>query len=127
VTAATVPRHRHLTPAMRDALRAARSQPLRRVHKPDEPGRPPWPASSASLAALVRRGLVVRTAEVSRKGFRMDVWTITDAGVEALEFVAVRRDTVRTLRVPGGSTRLMQLGVWVDVRMPEPEEMRVAA
>jgi hypothetical protein len=83
VTAATVPRHRHLTPAMRDALRAARSQPLRRVHKPG-PGRPPWPAPAASLAALVRRELVTRGAEVSRKGFRMDVWTITDAGVEAL-------------------------------------------
>jgi hypothetical protein len=123
---ATASRHRHLTPAMRDALRAARSQPLRRVHKLG-PGRPPWPAPATSLAALVRRELVTRGAEVSRKGFRMDVWTITDAGVEALEFVAVRRDTVRTLRVPGGSTRLMQLGVWVDVRMPEPEEMRFAA
>jgi hypothetical protein len=64
VTAATVPRHRHLTPAMRDALRAARSQPLRRV---------------------------VRTAEVSRKGFRMDVWTITDVGVEALRPVESTR------------------------------------
>jgi hypothetical protein len=124
---AAPPRHRHLTRAMRDALRAARSQPLRRVHKPDVPGRPPWPAHPASLAALVRRELVIRGAEVSRKGFRMDVWTITDAGVEALEFVAVRRDIVRTLRVPGGSTRLMQLGVWVDVRMPEPEEMWAAA
>jgi hypothetical protein len=73
---ATPPRHRQLTPAMRDALRAARSQPLRRVHKPG-PGRPPWPAPAGS--------------EVSRKGFRMDVWTITDAGVEALRPVESTR------------------------------------
>jgi hypothetical protein len=91
VTAPTAPRHRHLTPAMRDALRAARSQPLRRVHKPDEPGRPPWPAPAASLAALARRGFVVRSAEVSRKGFRMDVWTITDVGLEALRPVESTR------------------------------------
>jgi hypothetical protein len=131
VTAPTAPRHRHLTPAMRDALRAARSQPLRRVHKPDEPGRPPWPAPAASLAALARRGFrgrcLQRTEQVSRKGHPMTVWTITDLGILSLEFVVMKSAAVASLRAGHGSTRPMQLGVWIDLRIPEPEQMRSAA
>src|SRR4051812_2490544 len=86
----TAARHRHLTPAMRDTLRAARNQPLRRVHKP-QPYRPPWPAHPSRLAALVRRGLLHRSADVSRKGYRMDTWTITDTGLLELEVVTVTK------------------------------------
>lgn len=81
---ATAPRHRPLTPNMRAALKAARAQPLRRVHD-GRAGRPPWPAPAPTLAALARRELVRRGALVSRKGHRVDTWTITDAGREALE------------------------------------------
>lgn len=112
---------------MRAALRAARSQPLRRVHKPG-PGRPPWPAPHASLRALVNRGLLTDPdRQVSRKCYPMDVWQITPLGIESLEYVAVKPDPVRSLHIAVGSTRLMQLGTWVDVRMPEPEAMGLAA
>jgi hypothetical protein len=125
---ATAPRHRPLTPAMRDALRAARSQPLRRVHKP-EPGQPPWPAHPSRLAALVRRGLLTGPDERrSRKGHRMDVWTITDAGVEALDWrPPTRRGGRAVLRVPGGTTRPMQLGEWDERRIPEPDKLAPGA
>lgn len=80
----TIHRHRHLTPAMRDALRRARSEPLRRVHRPG-PGRAPWPHHPSTLAALVRNGFVVRGEHHSRRGNRTETWTITDAGREALD------------------------------------------
>jgi len=82
-----------LTPAMRDALRRARHEPLRRVHRPG-PGHPAWPASAPALAALARRELVKRSADISRRGYRMDVWTITDRGRAALE----PRRVIRRLR-----------------------------
>jgi hypothetical protein len=124
----TTTRHRPLTPAMRDALRAARSQPLRRVHD-DKPGRPVWPAHPATLRALTdeHRGRCLRRTErLSRQGHVVEEWWITDLGLESLNYRPPGRDTVRLLRVPGGSTRMMQLGTWVDVRMPEPEEMLAA-
>jgi hypothetical protein len=126
---ATAPRHRPLSPAMRDALRAARSQPLRRVHKPG-PGRPPWPAHPSTLRALLnphRGACLRRTERPSRQGHVVEEFWITELGIMSLDYRPPGRDTVRLLRVPGGSTRLMQLGVWVDVRMPEPEAMWVAA
>jgi hypothetical protein len=126
---AAPPRHRHLTPAMRDALRAARHQPLRRVHRPDA-GKPPWPAHPSTLAALccpVRGRCLQRTEQVSRKGHPMTVWTITDLGILSLEFVVMKSAAVASLRAGHGSTRPMQLGVWIDLRIPEPEQMRSAA
>lgn len=122
----TAPRHRHLTKPMREALRRARSQPLRRVHKPG-PGRPPWPAYHSTLTTLVNDGLLEQRDRLSRQGYLVDEWFITEFGVEALKPVIVRRDIVRLLHVAGGSTRMMQLGTWIDVRMPEPEAMRLAA
>ncbi len=124
---ATTPRHRPLTPHMRTALRAARSQPLRRVHD-DTPGKPSWPANPNTIYALWRNGALVGSCRLSRRGRPIEEWHITDLGVEALKpRLVVRRDTVTRLRCGRGSTRVMQFGVWVDVRMPEPEAMRLAA
>jgi DNA-binding PadR family transcriptional regulator len=72
-----------MTNGMRSALEAASKHALRRVH--DGPGAPPWPAHSASLAALVRRGYLERSQLISRKGHRVDLWTLTDEGREALK------------------------------------------
>jgi hypothetical protein len=89
---------------MRDALLRASREPLRRLHD-DHPGAPPWPAPSASLRALVRRGLLEHRERRNRHGRRVEEWTVTDAGLEALHPPAkVKRDTPRSLRVPGGST-----------------------
>jgi len=105
---------------MRDTLEVVRRGGLRRVH--DGVGRPPWPAPWQTLYALQRRELIVRTERLSRKGDRVEEWAITEAGREALSPPVVpRRETVRSLRAPGGSTRPMQLGIWIDTRMPEPE------
>jgi hypothetical protein len=123
------PSHRTLTPAMRAALRAARSQPLRRVHKPGN-GKPAWPASPNTLYALtsIERGACLRRTErLSRQGHHVEEWWITELGVASLEFVVVKRDPVRSLHIASGSTRPMQLGMWVDMRMPEPEAVRLAA
>jgi hypothetical protein len=110
-----------VTERMREALLEARKGPLRRVHDGTE-GKPPWPAPAASLAALVKHGLLVRSERKSKNGNRVQEWTLTDAGREALKpKQVVRREAVRSLRVPGGSTRMMQGGVWVDAAMPEPE------
>jgi hypothetical protein len=110
-----------MTSRMLAALRAAQNGPLRRVHDVEH-GRAPWPAPPASLAALVRQGLLERSSRVSKKNHRIDEWHVTDAGRETLKPRHVaKRDPVRCLRVPGGSTRMMQLGTWVQVRSPEPE------
>jgi hypothetical protein len=77
--------HAKLTPTMRAALERAKAEDgLRRVHKPG-PGRPPWPAHPSTLAALVDRRLLERMLLLSRKGFLMDTWTITDTGRRALQ------------------------------------------
>src|SRR4051812_5814616 len=107
------PRHRPLTANMRAALRAARSQPLRRVHKPG-PGRPAWPAHPNTLAALVRLELVRRDARISRKGYPTDSWTITDAGREAL-----RPHTVVRRRPP-----LLVAAGWPDFTRDTSRAMR---
>jgi hypothetical protein len=76
-----------LSAPMRNALEAAARNPLRRTHDTTA-GKPSWPAHPSTLAALVDekhgRGYLVRTEERNRKGFRVDVWTLTDAGREAL-------------------------------------------
>lgn len=115
--------HPHLTPLMRAALQQAlRSNgELRRVHD-DREGSPPWPAHPASLAALVRHGLMEESERRSNKGHRMQLWQITDAGREALDPPKkAQRDVFRPM---GGNTtsRVMVGGVWQDISMPEPEK-----
>jgi hypothetical protein len=110
-----------LSPNMRAALEESRRGPLRRVHDIDH-GQPAWPAHPATLRALVNRDLLTTGERKSRKGHRIEEWTITDDGRSALNPpVVVRREVVRSLRAPGGSTRMMQLGYWVEARTPEPE------
>lgn len=113
-----------MTSNMREALSRAQNGPLRRVHDQTH-GQAPWPAHPRSLGALVKAGLLEKPRRrVSRNGHAIDEWFVTPAGLEALKPRAVvKRDTVRLLRVPGGSTRMMQLGVWVDARMSEPEKV----
>lgn len=85
------PRHRHLTPQMRAALKAARSQPLRRVHKPG-PGQPPWPAHHSTLSALVTgRGFLRRIERRSRNEHLVEEWWITELGLDALTPPSVTR------------------------------------
>jgi hypothetical protein len=72
-----------MTEQMRTALQDAAKQDLRRVHH-DGPGAAHWPAHPASLAALVRRGYLKHTRLRSRKNLAVDVWTVTDAGKDAL-------------------------------------------
>jgi hypothetical protein len=111
-----------VTERMREALAAAQNGPLRRVHDVEH-GQAPWPAHPCSLAALVNQGLLEKPRRrISRNGHPIDEWFITEAGCEALKpKQVVRREAVRSLRVSGGSTRVMQGGVWVDAAMPEPE------
>jgi hypothetical protein len=73
-----------VTERMREALLEARKGPLRRVHDGTE-GKPPWPAPAASLAALVKHGLLARSERKSKNGNRVQEWTLTDAGREALK------------------------------------------
>jgi hypothetical protein len=73
-----------LTANMREALQHAAKDPLRRVHKPG-PGRPPWPASPSTLRALERRGLLEHTVIRNRHAHKVEVWTATEAGRQALE------------------------------------------
>lgn len=76
---------------MREALQAARANPLRRTHTIDPTtglppeGKPPWPAAANTLAALVRRGLLERGQTRNRKDEHVDLWKITSAGRQALE------------------------------------------
>lgn len=72
-----------LTARMRDTLHAATQQELRRTHT--GPGHAAWPAPPATLAALVHRGLLNRTERRNRKGHKVTVWAITDAGRAALQ------------------------------------------
>lgn len=72
-----------LTVRMREALQDAARQELRRVHD-DQPGRPAWPAHPSTLAALVAHGLLERSERKSRQAHRLEVWTITVAGVAVL-------------------------------------------
>lgn len=94
-----------LSAPMRQALVEARRGPLRRLHD-DQPGKPPWPAPPASLAALVSRGLLETGTMRSRKGWHIDTWTITDAGREAIAPPAARSrpDHPRFLARPTRST-----------------------
>jgi hypothetical protein len=69
-----------LTGSMRDALTQAHKTELRRVHDTSLPGRPPWPAHPATLAALERHGLISRTGIRNRKGYCVDIWSCTEAG-----------------------------------------------
>ena len=115
-----------MTPAMLEALRRSENGPLTRVHD-DEKGKPPWPAPASSLAALVKHGMLERSSRISSKGKRIDEWHATELGIEALKAPArVKRDAVRSLRVPGGSTRFLQHGVWVERSTPEPEPVSAA-
>jgi hypothetical protein len=115
-----------LTAGMRDALQRARAGPLRRTHTTG-PGRSPWPAPWQTIHALEARGLLAHTERPNRNGDRLEEWAITDAGRQALDQPPrARRAGVSRIRVPGGSTRIMQLGTWIDVGMPEPEPMTPA-
>jgi hypothetical protein len=71
-----------VTGHMRSALEAASKHPLRRVH--DGHGKPPWPAPAGSLAALVRRGWLERSEGLTKRGHKLETWTITEIGKEAL-------------------------------------------
>ncbi len=115
------------TRTMLECLQRARKQPLRRCWD-GTPGQPPWPAPWQTIYALVDRGwLEATTVPKNKRGHKVTTWTITPAGREALEPTRrTYRDTVRTLNVPGGSTRPMQLGVWVEVTIPEPEPVESA-
>jgi hypothetical protein len=116
--------------ALTDASK--RQEGLRRTHDPDTPGAAPWPqlrggpANANALAALVRRGFLTRERIKHRRtGAPVDVWSITDAGREALVPKPVkRRDTPQQLRVATGGTKFMQGGVWVDIPIPEPEKVK---
>ena len=72
-----------LTARMRETLQHAAKQDLRRVHD-DKPGKPPWPAPPATLYALVRHELLEHARVRNRKGWHVDLWTITDTGRQAL-------------------------------------------
>lgn len=120
----TAPRHRHLTKPMRDALRRARSQPLRRVFD-DRPGRPPWPAHPCTLVALRDRGLLTIGRRLSRQGFPIIEWSITDDGLQALEAKTIITRRLRPLYLAEG---------WPDYTSDigramrgEPEVIREAA
>lgn len=73
-----------LTPRMRAALTDAKHRPLRRVHAPG-PGKPAWPAHPASLAALVRHGLLEQGEARDKHANKVTTWTLTDAGRRELE------------------------------------------
>jgi hypothetical protein len=69
-----------LTARMHDTLTTAARNPLRRTHDTTAD----WPAHAATLAALVRHGLLDRSERRNRRGFKVDIWTITDPGREQL-------------------------------------------
>lgn len=73
-----------VTALMHATLEAARRGPLRRIHDGD-PGQPNWPAHPTTLHALVRRELLAIDERRSGKGYRLQEWTITDAGREVLD------------------------------------------
>lgn len=71
-----------LTKPMRETLELARKQELRRVH--DGNGSPPGPHIN-TLNALVRHELLAASERRTRRGHRLQAWTITDAGRQALQ------------------------------------------
>lgn len=73
-----------LTRNMHVTLVAACKNPLRRTHKPNE-GKPPWPAHCSTIYALVRHDLLGYEELLNRHGWKVEVWTPTDAGRSALE------------------------------------------
>lgn len=84
---------------MRDALDEAVCHELRRVY--DELGDAEWPAHPLTLAALVRHGLLVHSTRKSKRGHRLDAWTITETGREALQpRERFRRETLVYLARP---------------------------
>lgn len=107
---------------MVDTLRLSSGRDgIRRVHKPG-PGQPPWPAHPLTLHALIGRGLVEVRETRNSKDYRVTVWTITDAGREALSPAPrVVRDATRRLRVAGGTTLIPAGGGWEERRIAEPE------
>lgn len=117
-----------LTPNMRDALTvASRQDGLRRIHRPDLPGADPWPAPSASIHALMRRGYIEHDRVRNRHGYWVCIWKITEAGDLALNpRPKPAKDTVRSLRANGDAvSRVMVGGVWTIVTQPEPEPVDV--
>jgi hypothetical protein len=91
---------------MRDALEdtSRRIEGLRRTFD-DKAGHPTWPHHPATLAALVRRGLLEPREVRNRKGYRVQAWFITDAGRRALEPVLViKRDVPLYLAPVSGRT-----------------------
>lgn len=74
-----------LTTPMRNALEQAQHAPLRRVHNPTTPGKPPWPAHPSTLHALARHDLVTVDQIRNRHGYPTQLWTITDTGRQALQ------------------------------------------
>lgn len=110
---------------MRTALEAARrNDGLRRIHTPG-PGKPPWPAPSATLTALLRHDLVDHYVDKDRDGNWRETWTINDNGRQALEPpLRVVPDSPQLMRCSGTTTRIMQGGVWREFAHPEPEKTR---
>jgi DNA-binding PadR family transcriptional regulator len=70
-----------MTSKMREALQDAQRGNLRRVHDTEAA----WPAAPNTLGALVRHGLLERTETRSLKGRDVTLWSISDAGREALK------------------------------------------
>jgi hypothetical protein len=89
---------------MRAALEQAQREPLRRLHPLC--GIAPWPAHHVTLAALVAQGLLEHAEHLTRRGLRLEEWTITDAGRQALEPIVIDRpDRPRYLAPAGGALR----------------------
>lgn len=93
-----------LTNNMRATLKLAKRGPLRRIHNPNHPGPPAWPANHATLAALVRHHLLERQQIKNKRGYNVNLWTITPAGRQALE-PAERFREARPLYLARGSVR----------------------
>lgn len=72
-----------MTSNMRDVLSEASKNALRRVH--DTQGAPDWPAPANTLRALQRHGFVEYVELTSRKGHRVEIWSCTELGREALK------------------------------------------
>lgn len=118
-----------MTTAQLDTLKAALKGELRRQEGEDPPAHP------NTLGSLVRRGLLERSQRFSRHETRMDVWTITDAGRDALkapELVGTERSVFPAKG--GGSTsdwtRAVdhdpKMGALDDMGAPSEEWLRVS-
>lgn len=114
---------------MRATLEAAKQQgELRRTHA-DPEVKPPYPASPSTLAALVRHDYLERGERRNKKAQLMDVWTITDAGLLALDPPPkVRKDSFNSMRAKGSAQmRVMVGGTWAESACPEPEKVEPRA